>query len=250
MRRHLFMFSLDTLFELSTPPPSSAELSYRGMLWTGYFDWTASFIIRIQLSSDSISRWIPVLCDQRPVHSWGRYCFKAAGNDLSSEGGDEDNGWVLWVVSESLGTSNTLNTFFGFNCDIWRTGFGNSNQTTELVQSYFVNTNQKTNCQSEFNIISMNYHFNWNYCACTQHLASSVSSLPDLIKLAVDKKCKPSPRVVARQMIAGKKQCCPMFPTWFTNSALCFLSTRLPSKQAKRLHYRKWTQYHVTVSIW
>lgn len=53
---------------------------------------------------------IQLLCDQRSVHSRGCYCFKAAGNDLSSEGRDEDNNWVLWDVSESLGTSYTLNT--------------------------------------------------------------------------------------------------------------------------------------------
>lgn len=78
---------LQTLFELLTPPPSCAELGYTGMLWTGHSEWTASFIIHIQLSSHSISCWMQLLCDQRPVHSWGCYCFKAAGNDLSSDGG-------------------------------------------------------------------------------------------------------------------------------------------------------------------
>lgn len=40
-------------------------------------------------------------------------------------GGDDDNGWVLWLVSENLGTSYALNTcahsFCVFNCDIWIT---------------------------------------------------------------------------------------------------------------------------------
>lgn len=86
---------LPTLFELLIPPPSCAELGYTGMLWTGHSEWTASFIIHIQLSSHSISCWMQLLCDQRPVHSWGRYCFKAAGNDLSSDGGWGNYDWKL-----------------------------------------------------------------------------------------------------------------------------------------------------------
>lgn len=48
------MFS-DTLFELYTAPPSSGELGYTGMLRTAHSEGTASFIIHIQLSRESVS---------------------------------------------------------------------------------------------------------------------------------------------------------------------------------------------------
>lgn len=49
------MFSRDTLFELYTAPPSSRELCYTGMLRMAYSEGTASFIIHIQLSSETVS---------------------------------------------------------------------------------------------------------------------------------------------------------------------------------------------------
>ena len=107
-----------------------------------------------------------------------------------------------------------------------------------MVQFHFVNTNQKTNYPSDLGIISMNDHFTtlWCYPALT----GPVSSLSDLIQLAVDLKCKLGSRLVARQMIAGKKN--PgLAHVFYLIYRVCTLFSiyQLPSKQAKQVRLQE-----------
>ena len=112
-------------------------------------------------------------------------------------------------MAESLGTSHTLNTCVCTFCFVIVIADEQS-LVTQARQLGWYNLPwlRHSTRQIELCIISKNNHSACYFCSHTQSFGSAVSSWADLLPLAVDKKkSRLSPQLVARQKIAGKKNC-------------------------------------------
>lgn len=184
--------------------------------WVGIHKGAASFTIHIQRASESVSCWIQLLFDQRSAHSWGRYCFKAAGNDLSTERARRewaDNMGCIWKAWEHHMHLALVKAgyvwYLRFKTRTWRS-LTDTKVTERVLHSVhfpmFVSVSREGR--------GMGIKTCFQACSVTGKNIVSPCSQPDLQTL----RC-------------------------------VFLSTIPLRKQAKGSHYGKWTPYRATIPI-